>query len=157
MQLVTKRKPAVQMSAEERQVRIDLAAAHRLAVLQGFSEGIYNHFTNIVPGSPKRFLAIPFGLYWSEATASGLLSVGYDGKVVSGDGEVERSAYCIHAPLHRLLPRATCVLHTHMPFASALTRLEAQQVLAIGQTEVSLMGAIAYDEIYTGFARHPSE
>jgi len=85
------------------------------------------------------------------------MSVGYDGRVFSGEGEIERSAFCIHAPMHRLLPQATCVLHTHMPYASALTRLEEQHVRAIGQTEVSLMNLIAYDDKYTGFARDPSE
>ena len=98
---------------------IDLAAAHRLAVEHGFSEGIFNHFTLAVPGRDDRYYQIPFGLHWAEVTASCLMEVGYDGAVLAGEGDVEASAFCIHAPIHRLVPKHACVLHTHMPFASA--------------------------------------
>lgn len=139
------------------EARVDLAAAHRLAVLHGFNEGIFNHLTLAVPGTDDRYLQIPFGLHWSEVTASCFMEVGYDGTVLSGSGEVERSAFCIHAPLHRLAPQAACVLHTHMPFASALTRLEDPRLLPIGQTELGLIDDIAYDETYTGLAYDPAE
>ena len=89
--------------------RVDLAAAHRLAVTHGFSEGIFNHFTLAVPGTDDRYYQIPFGLHWSEVTASSLMEVGYDGAVRRGEGEVEASAFCIHAPIHRLIARHACV------------------------------------------------
>ena len=73
-----------------------------------------------------------------------------DGEVKRGEGEVERSCYCIHAPIHKALPQAKAVFHTHMPYASALTRLEDPRIKEIGQTEVGLSGAIAYDDEYTG-------
>ena len=57
-------------SAEEWQARIDLAAAHRIAEMLGFSEGIFNHLTLAVPGRKDRYYQIPFGLHWSEVTAS---------------------------------------------------------------------------------------
>jgi len=76
---------------------------------------------------------------------------------VKGSGEVERSCYCIHAPIHRLAPHAACVLHTHMPFASALSRLEDPRIKPIGQTEVGMIRHIAYDDIYTGLAFDPAE
>lgn len=139
------------------QVRVDLAAAHRLAVMQGLNEGIFNHLTATIPGKDDRFLVNPFGLYWTEVTASCLLEVSHDGKVLSGDGECERSAFCIHAPIHRIAPKCNAVLHTHMPFASALTRLEDQELLPIGQTEILTRDRIAYDEEYTGLAFDPSE
>lgn len=141
----------------ERQARVDLAAAHRLAVLHGFHEGIFNHLTLTVPGRTDRYYQIPFGLHWSEVTASCFMEVGYDGEVLAGSGEVERSCYCIHAPIHRLAPQAACVLHTHMPFASALTRLEDPRIKPIGQTEVGMMRHIAYDDSYTGLAFDPAE
>jgi Ribulose-5-phosphate 4-epimerase and related epimerases and aldolases len=59
-----------------------------------------------------------------------------DGEVKRGEGEVERSCYCIHAPIHKALPQAKAVFHTHMPYASALTRLEDPRIKEIGQTEV---------------------
>jgi len=80
-----------------------------------------------------------------------------DGEVKRGAGDVERSCYCIHAPMHRALPQAKVVFHTHMPFASALTRLEDPRIKEIGQTEVGLMDMIAYDDNYTGPALDPEE
>jgi ribulose-5-phosphate 4-epimerase/fuculose-1-phosphate aldolase len=141
----------------EWQARIDLAAAHRLAVMQGFSEGIFNHFTLAIPGRNDGFYLNPFGLHWSEVTASNLITVSYDGRLIEGDGEIERSAFCIHAPIHRLKKQAACVLHTHMPYASALTRLEEPQIQAIGQTEIGFLDEIAYDDKYTGLAFDPAE
>ena len=75
----------------------------------------------------------------------------------SGEGDVERSCFCIHAPIHKALPQAKAVFHTHMPYASALTRLEDPRIKEIGQTEVGLSDAIAYDDEYTGPAVDPAE
>jgi len=145
-------------SAAERQARVDLAAAHRLAYMHGFSEGIFNHLTLVVPGRSDRYYQIPFGMHWSEVTASSFMEVGIDdGEVKRGSGDVERSGYCIHAPIHKALPQAKAVFHTHMPFVSALTRLEDPRIKEIGQTEVGLMGQIAYDDEYTGPALEPEE
>lgn len=138
------------------QARVDLAAAHRLAVMHGLNEGIFNHLTLRVPGS-ERYYQIPFGLHWSEVTASCFMEIGYEGERLVGEGEVEQSAYCIHAPIHRLNSKAAAVFHTHMPFASALTRLEDQNILPIGQTELGTMLHTAYDDLYTGPAFDPAE
>jgi len=145
------------ITVAEWQARVDLAAAHRLAVWDGLSEGIFNHLTLSVPGKSDRYYQIPFGLHWSEVTASCFMEVGWDGKVLAGEGDVEQSAYCIHAPIHRLVPQHACVLHTHMPYASALSRLEQQEILPIGQTEIGFLDKIAYDDTYTGPALDPAE
>jgi ribulose-5-phosphate 4-epimerase/fuculose-1-phosphate aldolase len=146
------------MSAEQWQARLDLAAAHRLAFMQGFSEGIFNHLTLVVPGHSERYYQIPFGTHWSEVTASCFMEVGIDdGEVKRGEGDVERSCYCIHAPIHKALPHAKAVFHTHMPFASALTRLQDPRIKEIGQTETGMSGKIAYDDEYTGPAFDPAE
>jgi ribulose-5-phosphate 4-epimerase/fuculose-1-phosphate aldolase len=157
MRLAAARAEHIGDSAAARQARIDLAAAHRLAVMHGFSEGIFNHLTLAVPGAGDRYYQIPFGLHWSEVTANCLMEVDYEGRVVRGEGEVELSAFCIHAPIHRLNPRAACVLHTHMPFASALARLEDPEILPIGQTEIGFLGCLAYDREFTGLAFDPAE
>jgi len=157
MSLVEMRRTGEARDVAERQARVDLAAAHRLAVMHGFSEGIFNHLTLAVPGRDDRYYQIPFGLHWAEVTASCLLEVGYDGEVLSGEGEAERSGFCIHAPIHRLLPQHACALHTHMPFASALARLAEPRVLPIGQTEIGFLEAIAYDDDYSGIAYDPAE
>lgn len=140
-----------------REARIDLAAAHRLAVMHGFHEGICNHLTLTIPGSTDRFLLIPYGLHWSEVTASDFMVVSYDGKIIEGAGIAEPSAFCIHAPIHRLRSDAACVLHTHMPFATALNLLEEPQLQMIGQTAAGFGDLIAYDPEYTGLAYDPTE
>ncbi len=133
-----------------RQARIDLAAAHRIAVMHEFHEGIFNHFTLVVPGTTDRYYQIPFGLHWSEVTASCFMEVGFDGALLAGEGEIERSCYCIHAPIHELAGHATAVFHTHMPYASALTRLKDMHIKPIGQTELGTMMQTGYDYLYTG-------
>jgi ribulose-5-phosphate 4-epimerase/fuculose-1-phosphate aldolase len=79
------------------------------------------------------------------------------GEVLRGAGEVEASCFCIHAPIHERVPHARAVFHTHMPFASALARLEDPRIRPIGQTEVGMMGTIAYDMDYAGPAFDPEE
>jgi len=140
------------------QARIDLAAAHRLAVWHDLTEGIYNHLTVAVPGaSDRQFFVPPFGLHWSEVRASDLLTVDFDGNILAGQGVLQRSAYCIHAPIHAAHARHAAVLHTHMPYASALTRLDDQTLLPLGQTEALVLDQIAYDPNYDGLARDWSE
>jgi ribulose-5-phosphate 4-epimerase/fuculose-1-phosphate aldolase len=155
--LETHSAPDLALADARWQARVDLAAAHRLAVRDGFNEGFFNQFTLRVPGTADRYYQIPFGLHWSEVTASCFMEVGYDGAVKAGEGHVERSAFCIHAPMHRLLPEAAAVFHTHMPYTSALARLEDPQILPIGQTELGTMMHTAYDAEYTGPAFDPAE
>ncbi len=145
------------MSDQEWQARVDLAAAHRLAVMHGLNEGIFNHFTLRVPGKPGRYYQIPFGLHWSEVNASCFMEVSYDGERLVGEGDVEQSCYCIHAPMHRDVDGAAAVFHTHMPYASALARLEDQRILPIGQTELGTLIHTAYDDHYDGPAFDPVE
>jgi ribulose-5-phosphate 4-epimerase/fuculose-1-phosphate aldolase len=159
MNVQTLKKQDSKIDARVWQARVDLAAAHRLAVMHGFHEGIFNHFTLAVPGKSDRYFQIPFGLHWSEATASCFMEVSYDtGEVLLGDGLVEQSCYCIHAPIHRALPdQAAAVFHTHMPYASALARLEDPRILPIGQTELGIMRKTCYDMEYMGPAFDPAE
>ena len=110
-----------------------------------------------MPGTNDRYYQIPFGLYWSEVTASSFMEVSYDGERLSGEGEIERSCYCIHAPIHKLAQHAGAVFHTHMPYASALTRLKDQRILPIGQTEIAIGMHTAYDDSYGGPAFDPKE
>jgi ribulose-5-phosphate 4-epimerase/fuculose-1-phosphate aldolase len=148
---------ATDLDAARWQARVDLAAAHRLAVMHGFHEGIFNHLTLRVPGCDDRYYQIPFGLHWSEVTASCFMEVGYDGTLQAGEGLIEQSCYCIHAPMHRLLPDGAAVFHTHMPYASALSRLEDPRILPIGQTELGIMMVTGYDMTYDGPAFDPAE
>jgi ribulose-5-phosphate 4-epimerase/fuculose-1-phosphate aldolase len=136
----------------ERQAREDLAAAYRLAVRFGFNEGIDNHFTLAVPGEDNRFLLIPYGLHWSEVTASSLVIVDGEGNLVAGEGYVEPTAFYIHAAVHKARPDAACVMHTHMPHALALTMIEGGRLEMAEQNALRFYGDIAYDDTYGGLA-----
>jgi ribulose-5-phosphate 4-epimerase/fuculose-1-phosphate aldolase len=133
------------------QAKIDLAAAHRLAVLHGLEEGIDNHFTVTVPGHDDRYLVLPFGLHWSEARASDMIVFDEAGETLEGDGVVELSAQCIHAPIHRITGTRV-VLHTHQPWALALNMLDNNRLVPASQTAAFFHGRIAYDDTYTGTA-----
>lgn len=133
------------------QAKVHLAAAHRLAVFHDLEEGIDNHFTVTVPGYEDRYLILPFGLHWSEARASDMIVFDEAGNTLQGQGVVEQSAQCIHAPLHRLCG-ARVVLHTHQNWAVALNLLEDNRLLPASQTAAFYHGHIAYDDDYTGVA-----
>ena len=136
----------------QRQARIDLAACHRLAVRFGLEEGIDNHLTMLVPGHADRFYLAPFGVHWSEVRAGDFREVDFTGKVVRGDGAVEDTAYFIHQPVHRLAPQGRVVLHTHMPYATALSMLENPRIEMALQTAIGFYDDIAYDADYNGLA-----
>lgn len=142
---------------EIRQARIDLAAAFRLAVTHNFHEGICNHFTMAVPGTTDRFLLNSYGLHFSEVTASNLLVVDTDGKLVEGEGIVEPTAFYIHSRIHQLQPHARCILHTHMPYATALTMIEGGRLEPANQNALRFYEQIAYDENYNGLVLDKAE
>src|SRR5256885_3249330 len=145
------REPVCSRSDAERRARIDLAACHRLAARFGFSEGIDNHMTMLVPGHSERFYLAPFGLLWSEVKASDLLELDFSGAVVAGRGLVEDTALYIHLSVHRLVPQARCVLHTHMPYATALGMLEEPRLDMAAQNAIGFHDDIAYVD-YQGLA-----
>ena len=134
-----------------RQARMHLAAALRLAVLDDLEEGIDNHFTMTVPGSSDRYLVLPFGLHWSEARASDMIVFNEQGETLEGEGVVELSAQCIHAPIHRITG-AKVVLHTHQTWAVALNMLQDNRLLPASQTAAFFHGHVAYDDTYQGTA-----
>jgi ribulose-5-phosphate 4-epimerase/fuculose-1-phosphate aldolase len=145
------------MSIAQKSARIDLAACHRLAVFNGFNEGIDNHITRMVPGETDRFYLAPYGLHWSEVRARDFLVVTFSRQVESGVGVPEDSAFCIHAPIHRLHPTAKCIIHTHMPYATALSMLEDVVLESASQTAAGFANTIAYDRSYQGLACDPAE
>ena len=133
------------------QAKVHLAAAHRLAVFHELEEGIDNHFTVTVPGAEDRYLILPFGLHWSEARASDMMVFDESGATLQGEGVVERSAQCIHAPVHRICG-ARIVMHTHQTWAYALNMLKDNRLLPSSQSAAYFHGRVAYDDTYTGSA-----
>ncbi len=150
-------KPVQASTEAERSARIDLAACYRLADRFGLNEGIDNHLTLLVPGYSDRFLLAPFGMHWSEVKASDFLVVDFHGRVLSGQGWVEDTALYIHQPVHRLSPQGQCVLHTHMPYATALCMLENPRLEMAVQSALGFYNDVAYDPEYNGLAFDVSE
>lgn len=108
----------------EREVRIDLAAAHRLAAQRGWDDTIYTHLSASVPGEPGHYLINPFGARFDEITASSLVKVDVSGKVVDGSGRsVNPTGFTIHGAVHAARPDAACVIHLHTPWGVALSML----------------------------------
>ena len=145
------------MSEVLQPLRVDLAGALRWAVRYGLHEGVDNHFSVAVPDEDgvvrgDRFLINPYGWHWSEITASSLVLCDVEGNVLEGDNTVETTAFCIHAPIHRLVPNATVVLHTHMPYTTSLTLLEGGRLEMCEQNALMFDERIAYDDDYTGVA-----
>ncbi len=134
------------MSEQERQDRIDLAAAFRWAVRYNYHESIANHFTLAANDDGTEFFINPFGLHWSEIKASDLIRVNAAGKVLEGEGDAERSAVCIHGPIHRMLPHARCVLHAHPRHCTALTTIKGGELLPLCQKAARFHGDLAYDD-----------
>ena len=136
----------------ERQARVDLAACYRLADHFGLNEGIDNHMTVIVPGHADRFLLAPFGLHWSEIKARDFMVIDFNGQMLSGRGPIEDTALFIHLPVHRFSAKARCVLHTHMPYATAMTMLENPRLEMAVQSALGFYEDVAYDPDYNGLA-----
>ena len=137
-------------------LRRELAAAFRLAEKFGYSEGICNHFSVVVPGSAERYLINPYGLHWSEMRPEHLLMIDGDGQVIEGDGEVEATARHIHVQGHRANPRHQCILHVHMPWATSLTMVKGGRLEMAHQTAARYYGRIAYHS-FGGIALDESE
>lgn len=134
------------------QARLDLAAALRAAARHGLNEGVCNHFSMTVPGRDELFLVNPQGLHWSEITPSDLAMVDGAGNIIEGNYPVEASAFFIHGRIHAGNPRAKVVLHTHMPYATALTSIQGGRLEMCTQNAFRYFKRIAYDDTYAGVA-----
>ena len=132
----------------EREVRIDLAAAYRLAAQRGWDDTIYTHLSASVPGEPGHYLINPFGARFDEITASSLVKVDVAGRVVDGSGaSVNPSGFAIHGAVHAARPDAACVIHLHTPWGVALSMLP-EGLQATSQFAMRLHGRLG---------RHPYE
>ena len=138
-------------------LRADLALALRAAAHHGLAEGVCNHFSVELPDQSGRFLLNPRGLLWHEVQADDIVLVDTAGTVLAGRHPVESTAMFIHAAIHRIA-RQPCVLHTHMPHATALT-LTADRALdpALSQTAMRFHGRLAVDAHYNGLALDVAE
>ncbi|MGD8579806.1 MAG: class II aldolase/adducin family protein [Lysobacterales bacterium] len=137
--------------------RIQLAAAHRLALRLGLNDGLSNHFSVRLASDAERFYVTPVNLHWKEICASNLAVVRVPGAVVDGEGEVDPSALHIHSAILAARPDVECVLHTHQPYATAIAMLQRGRLLPASQVALRFHARIAYHERYNGAADNPEE
>jgi ribulose-5-phosphate 4-epimerase/fuculose-1-phosphate aldolase len=148
--------PRSEISAEERALRIQLAAAYRIFALLGWTELIYNHITLRVPGPERHFLINPFGLHYSEETASNLVKIDLEGRpVLPSRWPVNPAGFTIHAAIHAGIAGAHCVMHTHTTAGMAVACSRAGLSMS-NFYSAQLHGKVAYHD-FEGITVHAGE
>jgi ribulose-5-phosphate 4-epimerase/fuculose-1-phosphate aldolase len=160
MKLVAASSAAVRdaVSAEEWQVRVELAAFYRVVSQLGMTDLIHNHITARVPGTLDAFLINPFGLDYAEITASSLLKIDLEGNLLmaSPDGwGVNRAGFVVHSAIHASRHDLACVAHTHTPAGVAVASLESG-LMMLNQNALRFAGDLAYHD-YEGPALRDDE
>lgn len=140
------------VSPEEWQVRVELAAAYRLVAHYGWDDLIFTHLSARVPGPDNHFLINPYGLLFSEITASSLVKIDLDGnKVEESPYEVNPAGFTIHSAIHAAREDAVCVLHTHTRAGVAVSCMK-EGLLPLNQIALQFYGPrLAYHD-YEGIA-----
>jgi ribulose-5-phosphate 4-epimerase/fuculose-1-phosphate aldolase len=143
-------------SKEEWQVRVDLAAAYRLASIFKWTDLIYTHFSARVPGS-EDFLINAYGLMFDEITASNLVKIDRDGKVLDDPTGMGYNAagFVIHGCVHEARPEINCVIHTHTRAGVAVSAMKCG-LLPISQHAMMVQQQITYHD-YEGIALEMDE
>src|SRR5947209_11348011 len=106
-----------QVSAEEWQTRVELAAAYRLVAAYGWDDLIFTHISARVPGPNHHFLLNPYGMLFEEVTASSLVKIDLDGrKVMDSPDFINPAGFTIHSAVHAAREDARCVMHLHTKY-----------------------------------------
>ena len=138
-------------------LRDQLALALRAAAHHGFGEGVCNHFSVALPGRGDVFLLNPRGLMWSEVQAADIVMIDATGRKLAGRHAVEPTAMFIHGAIHRIAGKI-CVLHSHMPHATALTLTSDRGLdTTLSQNAMRFHGRVAIDPHYNGLALDEAE
>lgn len=142
--------------ADERALRIELAACYRLVAHFGMDDLIYNHISVRAPGTERHFLINPYGLFFSEITASSFVKIDLEGrKVTPSNQEVNQAGFVIHSAIHSAREDAVCVLHTHSEAATAVSAL-AEGLMPISQFAMRFQGHMGVHD-YEGVALDEDE
>ena len=140
-----------QVSPEEWQTRIDLAACYRLVYHYGWHHLILNHISARVPGEDDQFLLNPFGLMYNEVTASNLIKVDLDGNILDGSPyTINGAGYTIHSAIHGARHDVSCVLHTHTEAGMGISALNCG-LLPLNQGALRFYNRLGYHD-YEGIA-----
>ena len=144
------------VSAEEWQLRVDLAACYRLVALYGWSDLVFTHISARIPGPEHHFLINPYGLMFDEITASSLVKVDQQcNKLIESPHPVNPAGFVIHSAVHAAREDVQCVLHTHTRAGVAVSA-QKNGVLPISQQSTFVLSSLAYHD-YEGVAFREDE
>ena len=145
-----------QVSDEEWQVRVDLAACYRLIAMYGWDDLVFTHVSARVPGPDEHFLINAYGWLFEEMTASSLVKVDLSGdKVLDSPHMVNPAGFVIHSAIHEARPDVGCVLHTHTKAGVAVS-IQEDGLLPISQQSLLPYALLAYHD-YEGIALEDDE
>ena len=145
-----------QVSAEEWQVRTDLAACYRIIAMNGCDDLIFTHISARVPDADSHFLINPYGMMFEEITASSLVKVDLNGdKVQESPHPINPAGFVIHSAVHAARHDAGCVLHTHTTAGVAVSA-QAEGLLPLSQVSLLAYVSLAYHD-YEGIALNEDE
>ena len=140
-----------QVSAEEWQARVDLAAAYRLVALYGWDDLIFTHISSRIPGPEHHFLLNPYGMMFDEVTASSLVKIDLEGnKVVDSPYFINPAGFTIHSAVHAAREDALCVMHLHTDYGIAVSA-QKNGLLPLSQQAMFALSSLAYHD-YEGLA-----
>src|SRR5438552_16177861 len=132
-----------QVSAEEWQARVDLAAAYRLVALYGWDDLIFTHISARVPGADHHFLLNPYGMMFEEVTASSLVKIDLAGnKVMQSPYAINPAGFTIHSAVHAAREDALCVMHLHTDYGIAVSA-QKEGLLPISQQSMCALASLA--------------
>jgi len=144
------------VTAEEWKVRVDLAAAYRLVALYGWDDLVFTHISARVPGPDHHFLINPYGMMFEEITASSLVKVDLEGKIVmESEYQVNPAGFTIHSAVHAAREDALCVMHLHTDCGIAVSAQE-NGLLPISQQSLFALASLGYHD-YEGLALNEEE
>src|SRR5437870_282290 len=145
-----------QVSAEEWQTRVDLAAAYRLVALYGWDDLIFTHISARVPSAEHHFLLNPYGMMFEEVTASSLVKVDLAGnKVMESPYFINPAGFTIHSAVHAAREGALCVMHLHTDYGIAVSA-QKEGLLPISQQAMFALASLGYHD-YEGLALNEEE
>lgn len=150
--------PTAAPAVDEAALRVDLAAAFRIAVRMGWHESVGNHFSVAVSGDGRRFLLNPRWRHFATIRAGDLLVVDAgDEATMDRPDAPDPSAWCLHGALHTACPQSRVILHCHPPFATALCGLADPSILPIDQNTARFFERVALDLAFGGMADEAAE
>ncbi|MFT2092408.1 class II aldolase/adducin family protein [Paraglaciecola sp. 2405UD69-4] len=145
-----------QVTKEEWQARVDLAACYRAVAMYGWDDLVFTHISARVPGPEHHFLINPYGMMFEEVTASSLVKIDLQGnKVMESDYDINPAGFTIHSAVHEARDDAKCVMHLHT-LAGIAVSTSKRGLLPLSQQSLFALSSLSYHD-YEGVALNPDE